>query len=75
MNYVESSLEEMIDYLATAKSETVTKMRQFHKNKGNNDVVEKIDNARKYVKLLKLRQQIKLLEEKLDEIGCKYLKK
>lgn len=61
-NYQESTLEEMVQHVKEASSASVTRMKRFYQKKGCDEVVKKIDMARECVKLEKVQQRMKDIE-------------
>lgn len=63
MNYITCSLEELTTHVITAPSGVISRMKHYYKSKGNNEIVNKIDNAVKCAKIVKLEKQLTQLKE------------
>jgi hypothetical protein len=61
-DYQNATIEQMVEHIKKAKSALVSRMRQYHKNKGNEKVVKMIDIARERVKLEKVQQRMDELQ-------------
>lgn len=58
-DYKEATLEEMVEHIKTSSTSLITRMKRYHRGVGNDDVVKKIDKAREYIKLEKVQQRLK----------------
>lgn len=61
-DYQNATLDQMIEHVKGTKSAVISRMRQYHKKKGNTSIVKMIDIARQCVKLDKLKQQMDTLQ-------------
>lgn len=61
-DYTNATLEQMIEHVKNSSTALISRMRQYHRTKGNSDIVKKIDMAREYAKLDKLKQRLSDLE-------------
>jgi len=57
-NYVDATLEQMVEHVKESSIAAITKMKAYYRNKGNEEVVKKIDLARECVKLEKVQQRM-----------------
>lgn len=61
-DYHNCSLEQMIEHIKNCPTGQISRMRQYHKKRGNKEVVKKIDMARECVKLEKVQQRMSDLQ-------------
>lgn len=65
-NYKEATLEELVEKVLTTKRAAVHSAKRYYAEKGDYDVVSRIDKARMIASVRKLQQKI---EEKTD-VSC-----
>lgn len=53
-DYINSSVEELADFVEVSKSQKISLNLIYHKGKGNQEIVDKIIEARRIVKKRKL---------------------
>lgn len=58
-DYKEATLEEMVEHIKASSTSLITRMKRYHRSAGNYDIVKKIDKAREYIKLEKVQQRLK----------------
>ncbi len=62
MNYTNATVEEIVDHVLSVTSQSVSQMLAYHKEKGHEDIVEKIVEARKIAKKIRLQRKLEELE-------------
>jgi len=58
MDYKTCSDEDMVEHVMSKSHVLISKMRKYHLDRGNTDVVEKIDKARLQARVLRLQQKM-----------------
>lgn len=66
-NYSTSSDVELLQHITSSSSASVSVAKRYHKSKGNFDVVERIDRARKLLKMRRLKERAEKIEKEMME--------
>ena len=62
MNYLDASVEEVVEHVLSVTSQSVSQMLTYHKNKGHTDIVNKIIEARKRAAKIRLLKKLESFE-------------
>lgn len=63
MNYITCSLDELTTHVLDSPAGVVSRMKHYYKNKGQSEIVNKIDKAVNCAKIVRLEQQLIQLKE------------
>lgn len=66
-DYIGCSDDELVQHILTVAAQTVSSTKRYHKQKGNKDVVDKIERCRLKVKQLRLIDEFNKIEKVLEE--------
>lgn len=61
MNYKECTIEELVEHILSASCQAVTQQLTYHKKRGNQDIVDKIGEARKIAQKRRLLMKLESL--------------
>ena len=72
MSYEDISLADLVDKVKSMSYDSIQRMRTYHKNKGHDNVVEKIDKAKQLMRYFKLEQKLDDMSKELDSVLAEY---
>lgn len=72
MDYINSTLDEMVVEVTNESYKKVQRMRDYHKHQGNDYIVKKIDTARKIVRYLKLEKELSIAQQEMNNAILQY---
>ena len=61
MNYKDCTVEELAEHVMNVPAQSVSQMLTYHRNKGHDDIVEKIAAARKIARKIRLTKALEAL--------------
>jgi hypothetical protein len=65
-NYQTASLEAVVTHISTAASPSVTNLKKYYQSLGNTEMVDKINAARKVLKLQRMADRLALLQAEVS---------